>query len=129
MSKKKFFLIDDDDIICVVHPAIIRQAFPDCELEVLRSSRDAIEFIRVSAQMKLPPPDAVFLDINLPEMNGFDLLENLNSEDLEYLSKSRIFMLSSSIDQRDLERVTANPLIEAFVGKPLTVDFLKTNFK
>lgn len=128
MSRKKFFLIDDDDIICVVHPAIIRQAFPDCELEVLRSSREAIDFIRISAQMNLPPPDAVFLDINLPEMNGFDLLERLTSDDLAYLQKARIFMLSSSIDQRDLERVAANPLIEAFVGKPLTVDFLKTTF-
>jgi hypothetical protein len=37
-------------------------------------------------------------------------------------------MLSSSVDQRDIERVKANPIIADFVGKPLTIDFLKQNF-
>jgi hypothetical protein len=37
-------------------------------------------------------------------------------------------MLSSSIDQRDLDRVAANKMVIGFVGKPLSMDFMKSNF-
>lgn len=125
---KRFLLIDDDDIICIVHPAIIQQTFPGSAVEIIQSSTEAIEFINELANMNEPTPDAVFLDINLPQINGFDILQQLSPTAQEWLKQTRIYMLSSSIDERDMERVKENPLIHSFVGKPLTVDFLMENF-
>ena len=64
----------------------------------------------------------------MPEFNGFTLLDKLSNEEQEFLSKSALYMLSSSIDQRDLDRVEASPIIKGFVGKPLTVQFLREHF-
>jgi CheY-like chemotaxis protein len=125
---KRFLLIDDDDIICIVHPAIIRQALPDSEVEIIKSSKEALSFIQEMNENNYPAPDAIFLDINMPEISGFGLLELLGESDKEYLKDTKIYMLSSSVDQRDIERVKANPIIADFVGKPLTIDFLKQNF-
>jgi DNA-binding NarL/FixJ family response regulator len=125
---KRFLLIDDDDIICIVHPAIIQQTFPDSSVEIIKSSSDAIEYLNEMAEMNAPYPDAVFLDINLPQMNGFDILAQLTVGAQEWLKNTKIYMLSSSIDERDMERVKENPLIHSFVGKPLTIEFLKENF-
>ncbi len=125
---KRFLLIDDDDIICIVHPAIIRQALPDSQVEIIKSSKEALSFIHEMNENNYPAPDAIFLDINMPEISGFGLLELLGESDKEYLKDTKIYMLSSSVDQRDIERVKANPIIADFVGKPLTIDFLKQNF-
>ena len=125
---KRFLLIDDDDIICIVHPAIIRQALPDSEVEIIKSSKEALSFIQEMNENNYPAPDAIFLDINMPEISGFGLLELLGESDKEYLKDTKIYMLSSSVDQRDIERVKANPIIADFIGKPLTIDFLKQNF-
>jgi two-component system chemotaxis response regulator CheY len=73
-------------------------------------------------------PVAVFIDINMPEINGFNLIEKLSPEAKEFLSQSALYMLSSSVDQRDLDRVEASPIIKGFVGKPLTAQFLKDHF-
>jgi CheY-like chemotaxis protein len=125
---KRFLLIDDDDIICIVHPAIIRQALPDSEVEIIKSSKEAIAFIQELQANNYPAPDAIFLDINMPEISGFGMLERLSEPELNYLEDTKIYMLSSSVDQRDIERVKANPRIVDFVGKPLTIDFLKEHF-
>ena len=125
---KQFLLIDDDEIICIVHPAIIRQAFPDSQINIIKSSIEALEYLKTLATTNEPAPDVIFLDINLPQMSGFELLEKLSEEDINYLKNSKIYMLSSSIDQRDLDRVAANKMVIGFVGKPLSMDFMKSNF-
>ena len=125
---KRFLLIDDDDIICIVHPALIQHTFPGCSIEIIQSSLEAIEYINEMAKMNEPSPDAVFLDINLPQLNGFDLLQQLSEAGREWLTQTRIYMLSASIDERDMERVKEIPLIHSFVCKPLTVEFLKEIF-
>lgn len=125
---KRFLLIDDDDIICIVHPAIIRQALPDSEVEIIKSSQEALTFIHEMKENNYPAPDAIFLDINMPELSGFGMLEKLDISDKVYLENTKIYMLSSSVDERDIERVKANPIIADFIGKPLTIDFLKQNF-
>ena len=125
---KRFLLIDDDDIICIVHPAIIRQALPDSEVEIIKSSQEALTFIHEMKENNYPAPDAIFLDINMPELSGFGMLEKLDTSDKIYLENTKIYMLSSSVDERDIERVKANPIIADFIGKPLTIEFLKQNF-
>ncbi len=125
---KRFLLIDDDDIICIVHPAIIRQALPDSEVEIIKSSLEALSFIHEMKENNYPAPDAIFLDINMPEISGFGMLEKLDVSDKVYLENTKIYMLSSSVDERDIERVKANPIIADFIGKPLTIEFLKQNF-
>ncbi len=125
---KRFLLIDDDDIIGIVHPAIIRQVFPDSDVILIKSCMEALVYLKEQMAANILAPDVIFLDINLPKMNGFELLEQLSDSDLHYLKQTNIYMLSSSIDQRDMAKVEANKNITGFIGKPLTIDFIRTKF-
>jgi len=122
---KNFLLIDDDDITCMIHSEIIKLAFSDCNIKIISSSFEALLYLSEFSESELKAPDIIFLDINLPEMSGFELLEKLSSKALKNIRQSRILLLSSSIDPRDLKKAKENPLIEKFLGKPLSVEFLR----
>jgi CheY-like chemotaxis protein len=89
---------------------------------------EALDYFKEQIAANIPAPDVIFLDINLPKMNGFELLEQLSDSDLHYLKQTNIYMLSSSIDQRDMAKVEANKNITGFIGKPLTMEFIRTKF-
>ena len=125
---ERFLLIDDDDIIGIVHPAIIHQVFPDSDVALIKSGTEALDYLKELEAINLPAPEVIFLDINLPKMNGFELLDQLSEKDLAFLKNTEIYMLSSSIDKRDMEKVEANKLISGFIGKPLSMDFIRTKF-
>jgi len=125
---ERFLLIDDDDIIGIVHPAIIHQVFPESEVILIKSCMEALDYFKEQLAANIPAPDVIFLDINLPKMNGFELLEQLSEKDLSFLKHTQIYMLSSSIDQRDMAKVEANKNITGFIGKPLTMDFIRKKF-
>jgi CheY-like chemotaxis protein len=125
---ERFLLIDDDDIIGIVHPAIINQVFPESEVILIKSCMEAFDYFKEQLAANIPAPDVIFLDINLPKMNGFEFLEQLSEKDLSFLKHTQIYMLSSSIDQRDMAKVEANKNITGFIGKPLTMDFIREKF-
>ena len=125
---ERFLLIDDDDIIGIVHPAIINQVFPESEVILIKSCMEALDYFKEQLAANIPAPDVIFLDINLPKMNGFEFLEQLSEKDLSFLKHTQIYMLSSSIDQRDMAKVEANKNITGFIGKPLTMEFIRTKF-
>lgn len=81
---ERFLLIDDDDIIGIVHPAIINQVFPESEVILIKSCMEALDYFKEQLAANIPAPDVIFLDINLPKMNGFEFLEQLSEKDLSF---------------------------------------------
>ena len=67
-------------------------------------------------------PDIIFLDIRMPELNGFDVLDRLVESYSEKLSKTKIFVLSSTLDERDLSRAVSYNIVTEFMSKPLTFE-------
>ena len=62
----------------------------------------------------------IFLDINMPFKSGFDFLSDFESLSESLRNKTTIFMLSSSLDEREIERATENPYVAKFIEKPLS---------
>lgn len=121
----RFLLIDDDDIISVIHPATIQRAISDSDIEITPSGNEAIALIDELIHLEESPPDYIFLDINMPEISGFEFLDLLTETELDFLKDSKIIMLSSSVNQKDIERAKTYPMIRDFISKPLTVEYIR----
>jgi CheY-like chemotaxis protein len=121
----RFLLINDDDIISVIHPATIQRAISDSDIEITPSGTEALALIDELIHYGESAPNYIFLDINMPEISGFEFLDLLTDVEREFLKDSKIIMLSSSVNQQDIERAKTYPMIRDFVSKPLTVEYIR----
>jgi len=70
-------------------------------------------------------PEIIFLDLNMPVMDGWDFFETFKREFAHFEEKTKIFILSSSINPKDVERAKNEKSIVAFLAKPLNADNLE----
>lgn len=121
----RYLLIDDDDIITKIHPVIIRRVDKECDIEICVSGVEAIDYLNALLEAKEAAPDYIFLDINMPVMSGFEFMESLSPELTNFISKSKIILLSSSVDPRDIEKAANYKTIIEFAPKPLTIEYIQ----
>jgi len=108
-------LIDDNYIDNFVTRRILESGHFAEEIIVRQSPAEAIESLRRGDVR----PDVIFLDIRMPNMNGFEFLQEYDKLD-DNVKSAKIFMLSSSLDPNDYKRSTENKYITQFIHKPLT---------
>lgn len=84
------------------------------------SAEDALEDMVQTSREELP--DIVFLDLNMPMMNGWQFLDALEPHKDKVLGKSHIYILTSSLDTSDVSKSEEYDLVNGFIHKPLTVE-------
>jgi CheY-like chemotaxis protein len=119
---KRYLLIDDDEIFNFLHAELIRKADNDAIIDVFTSSIEGLTYLTDCINKSEPIPDFLFLDIRMPEMNGFEFLNELLKLPANKIDKIKIFMLTSSLDDRD--RKTAGSLVKGFIGKTFSIERL-----
>lgn len=123
---KTVLLVDDSHIDNMIGAKILKSSYYAERVLVMPSPQEAIDFIRESAAFQLDIPEVLFLDIRMPEMNGFDFLEELSMIDGITDYNMKIYVLSSSLDPQDYNTIIQNKLISKFIGKPLTAEVLQS---
>jgi len=83
------------------------------------SATDALNYLMEYVQNPQELPGIIFLDIRMPGMDGFDFLEEYEKLPATVHQLCKIFMLSSSMDPSDLERINNNRFVSGFISKPL----------
>jgi CheY-like chemotaxis protein len=68
----------------------------------------------------------LFLDINMPTMTGWEFLDEFKELPETIRKKFIIYVLSSSVDSKDLEKASENELVKNYIQKPLRKESLKT---
>ncbi|HMG15131.1 MAG TPA: response regulator [Saprospiraceae bacterium] len=122
---KKIFLIDDDKIFNFINSKIISKTFSSINVVAFDNPQIAlIELIRITEVNIDDFPDVIFLDINMPEMDGWEFLEELNKFEANIFIKSKIIMLTSSIDPNDIQKSKTYKMVNGFISKPLSAEKL-----
>jgi PAS domain S-box-containing protein len=117
-SLQNIWFIDDDDINNMLSERLINKHFPNTGCKTFLDAEEALEILQKTPIQK---PDAIFLDINMPRMNGWEFLEELQKLNVSV----NVYMLTSSIDPRDQQKAHEYKLVKDFISKPLREERLR----
>jgi CheY-like chemotaxis protein len=118
-------LIDDDLPTNFLHKIIIRETGLVEKVVAVNSGIEALEYLTKQEDGHYPRPDLIFLDINMPAMNGWEFLDEYVRLDSNIKGKILIVMLTTSINPDDEEKAKSIGLINGFLNKPLSSEMLE----
>lgn len=113
-------LVDDNDTDNFISKRIIEISGFAKRIEVKNSGKSALEFLRENQSNPDNIPNLIFLDINMPVVDGFVFLYEFESFPDLVKSKSKVIILSSSDNKRDIDKIVNNNHVINFITKPLT---------
>lgn len=121
MSLYSVLLIDDSDIDNMVNKRVVEKSGFTSQVVVKSSALSAIDYLKeISSEDQELIPDLIFLDIRMPEIDGFGFLDLYKELSANVHQKATIVMLSSSIDSEDYQKAMSNPFVKDFFNKPLS---------
>ena len=109
----KILLVDDDPIFLTLAELAIKKERGQVEIFKAMNGEEAINFLKSQSV------DIIFLDLNMPVMNGWEFLDVLPQ--IENWGK-QVYVLTSSIDPTDQRKADENPLVTSMLEKPLDRD-------
>lgn len=125
ISSKKVFLIDDDKVFNFINSKIMVKTLSSIEVITYEFAQLALDDLKKIIFTNLDEfPKYIFLDINMPEMDGWEFLDEYINLPESIIIKCKIIMLTSSIDPKDIEKSSTYPIVNAFISKPLSAESL-----
>lgn len=117
-------LVDDNDTDNFIHKRVIELTGFATNIIVKNSGKSALEFLELNKNNIENLPDIIFLDINMPIVDGFVFLFEYENYPDEVKNKCKIVILSSSDSKRDIDRIVDNEYVISFITKPLSEEAL-----
>ncbi|GAA5040739.1 response regulator [Marivirga lumbricoides] len=130
MSKyHSVMLIDDNEIDNLINQKMVEAARLSDYIYTHTGAKSAIEFLKNIEQLEKDVvekvlPDVIFLDIDMPLMDGFQFLEEFNKLKDATIKKCKIIMLTSSINPQDVSKSKKYEAVKKYLNKPLSQESL-----
>lgn len=121
---KLVMLVDDNDTDNFISKRIIELTDFAHDIEVKNSGKSALTYLQENQADEEKLPDLIFLDINMPIVDGFVFLYEFEQLPESVRNKCKVAILSSSDNKRDINRIVNNEYVIKFITKPLTEDAL-----
>ncbi|WP_264521693.1 response regulator [Flavobacterium sp. N1994] len=113
-------LIDDDLTINYYHNRLLQKIDISKSILISKNGKEGLaSLIEINNNVNGEEIVIIFLDLNMPIMNGWEFLENLSKVKNNINLNFNIYILSSSINPEDEERAKKNELVTGFLSKPL----------
>lgn len=114
-------LVDDNQDTIFLMDVLFRKSGVVSQHFLETSGSDALDFLEETSVI----PDCIFVDIKMPEMGGFEFVEEYEKRFAIQAPHTRVFFLSSSARQSDREQATSYKCAKGFILKPLTMGKLR----
>ena len=121
----RVLLIDDNDIDNFINERMITTNHFGKSVVVKNSGEAALQYLRDQSGNLANLQQVIFLDLNMPVMDGFGFLAEYEKLPEEVRTGSKVIVLSSSISPEDINRASTNPLVVKYVNKPLNERYLE----
>jgi len=123
---EKVMIIDDNNIdLYITKRLIIKNNFGKEVLEY-NAAAEALKYLQDNQDNIPILPLIIFIDIYMPEMSGFEFLEAYDKLPTTLKKHCKVFIISSTIDENDIERSRLDKNLTAFQVKPITKEFLNS---
>ncbi len=119
-SLQNIMLVDDDKVFINITSIILKRFNEALAIESYTNPMQALEELKKDSNH----PDAIFLDINMPDIDGWKFLENMEEMGIS----TNVYMLTSSIDPSDMEKSKTFSSVKGYFTKPLTKKVLTDHF-
>lgn len=121
---KKVMVVDDNEIDLYIAEMLMGTTGFAEKVICVSSAREALAYLKPLHADPEALPQFIFLDINMPEMTGFDFLNEYQHLPENIRKKCIIMMLTTSLDEDDRMQAERNQFVRKFLNKPLDRDKL-----
>jgi CheY-like chemotaxis protein len=119
---KTILLIDDDPISIFISTSMLQNS-TDFKIVSYTNAMDALDQLEQWSMLNTGPfPEIIYLDINMPIMDGWEFLDEFQKFPPVLTGNCCVVMLTSSADLRDVEKAKSYSMVKDFISKPLTGD-------
>ncbi|MEP2237584.1 response regulator [Maribacter sp.] len=122
----KTCIVDDDSIYRFTMVKTLQSTNLPMEIMAFSDGEEAIDFMLDNLNQDSVFPDVIFLDIDMPIMDGFQFMEEYIKIKPRVGKKITIYMVSSSLDPVDIERAKKISAISDYIVKPIGLGRLKS---
>ncbi len=125
---RQIYIVDDDRIYHYTTKVLINRLFPEIDIAHFYDGKPCITELKQHADQDQPGPDIIFLDINMPDLNGWQFLEQFQTFKHKFSAPPVIYIVSSSIDPGDMNKAKTFPEVTGYLTKPLNVEMITDIF-
>ena len=124
----KAFCIDDDPIALVLSDIVIKKSEFAKEVITATNGKEGLDWFSAyfakNNTVKQELPQLIFLDLNMPVMNGWDFLEGYLMKYAERIPETKVVIVSSTVNPEDFLKANQFDIVIDFINKPLTSEGL-----
>ncbi|HMG68451.1 MAG TPA: response regulator [Chitinophagaceae bacterium] len=121
-----FIVIDDDFINNLICETIIQSEYPAARIDIFTNSQKALEYINATYANPGSKKAVLLLDIDIPAINGWEILDNLNNSSGRIKQQLKMYILTSSVKPEDRLKAREYIGVSGYIEKPLSKEKLQS---
>ena len=125
ITSLKYIFVDDDEFSNWIYSIVVKEVAGEADIKTFTVPGEALEFIQTRYE-RMEGPTILFLDINMPGINGWEFLVHYAEFSEAVKSQIDIYMLSSSVSEHDRNMAEGNINVKGFISKPLTIEMVRS---